>query len=305
MLAVASLRIWSLRNWLHAKTRMRNRGAFAARENLKIAGIPRYACRHVSCMRRKRSKQWSNQTGWKQHLITTHLLMPRTRDPMFRPMVGSRSTTPCSKDMRKEALAHELDSVIRAVRAGDTERFGDIVSVLEAGVRAIFAIMIPDKSLVPDLTHETFVVAYLKLDEYRVGTDFAAWVKTIARNLASNERRRWFREQRFSSRYAVALEDGIVGPWLDELTERLDLEQQTQLLASLQDCLAGLRHAARTTIEHFYLRGLSVADIAASTGRSPGATRGMLFRARAALAQCLVAKGFFAFREDARGDGQT
>lgn len=197
--------------------------------------------------------------------------------------------------MNKDVLNADLDFLVRAVRAGETERFGEVAARLDTSVRSVLAMMIPDKSLVPDLAHEVFVVAYLKLSDYREGTDFAAWVKAIARNLASNERRRWTRERRFSSRYASAIEEEIVGPIVDELTERIDLEQQTQLLDSLRECVAALGHAARDTVERFYFKGASVADIAAGSGRSPSATKVMLFRARAALAACLATKGWLTF----------
>ena len=204
--------------------------------------------------------------------------------------------------MTKGSLAAHLDSMIRAVRAGETERFGEVVSALEADVRTLLAIMIPDKSRVPDLTHEAFVVAYVKLDEYCEGTDFAAWMKAIARNLASNERRRWIREQRFSARYAAAIEDDIVGPLVDRLTDQLEIRQQAQLLAALRECVAGLKKAARDAVERFYFNGASVADIAMSSGRSPGAIKVILFRARAALAECLAMKGWFTFGRGAQAD---
>lgn len=220
---------------------------------------------------------------------------------MIRPLNARRaSPSICSMEMEKAAVATRLDFLVRAVRAGDSQRFGEVVSLLQTGVRSILAVMIPDTSLVPDLAHETFVVAYMKLDEYQEGTDFPAWVKTIARNLASNERRRWIRERRFTSRYATAIDNRIVGPMLDELTEKLELEQQTQLLASLNECLAELSPGARKTVELFYLKGQSVADIAASSGRSTGATKSQLFRARAALAECLAAKGWLRLVKNGR-----
>jgi len=89
----------------------------------------------------------------------------------------------------------ELDDHIRACRQGDPNRFEAVVKACEPTVRAVVAAMIPDENLVPDLTQEVFVIAYRKLESYRPGTDFRAWIRAIARNVAQNERRRWYRRR--------------------------------------------------------------------------------------------------------------
>lgn len=190
-----------------------------------------------------------------------------------------------------DVITSDLDSVIRAVRAGDRERYGEVVTLLEARVRVVLSLMLPDRSVVQDLAHEVFVVAYLKLAEYREGTDFAAWVKAIARNLAYNERRRWIREKKFTSRFAVAIEDDLIGSAIDVLVEKAEEGEKAEISVALRDCVAALSASARETIERFYFDDASVADIATNSGRTTGAIKVMLFRARAALAMCLAAKG--------------
>ena len=43
---------------------------------------------------------------------------------------------------------------------------------------------------VDDIAQETFVIAYRKLTMFERGTNFGAWLRTIARNLVRNELRR-------------------------------------------------------------------------------------------------------------------
>jgi RNA polymerase sigma-70 factor, ECF subfamily len=184
----------------------------------------------------------------------------------------------------------DLEMAIRAVRAGDRERYAEVVTALEARVRVLLSLMIPDRSLVEDLAHEVFVLAYLKLGDYSEGTDFAAWIKAIARNLAHNERRRWLRERKFTARYAVDLEDTIVGPAVDALLDQIDHNEKAELTRVLRDCVAALTTAAQETVRRFYFDGASVADISTRSGRSSSAIKVLLFRARAALADCMAEK---------------
>jgi RNA polymerase sigma-70 factor (ECF subfamily) len=185
----------------------------------------------------------------------------------------------------------DLDLVIRAVRAGDRQRYAEVVIALETRVRVVLSLMIPDRTLVEDLAHEVFVLAYLKLGEYSEGTDFSAWIKAIARNLAHNERRRWLRERKFTTRYVADIEDTLVGPAVDALIEQSEREEKAELWIVLHECIEGLGAVARETVRKFYFGGASVADISTQSGRSLSAIKVLLFRARAALVACMVGKG--------------
>jgi RNA polymerase sigma factor (sigma-70 family) len=59
-----------------------------------------------------------------------------------------------------------------------------------------------DQSASEDLVQQTFVKAFMSLDNYQTGRDFGAWLRTIARNLLRNELRRRGREDKNLSRYS-------------------------------------------------------------------------------------------------------
>ena len=178
-----------------------------------------------------------------------------------------------------------LDDDIAAVLAGDRERFRAVIERCEGEVRLVVAAILPDRDQVDDVAQEAFLLAYRKLAEYRPGSDVAAWIKAIARNLALNQRRAWLRERAAHGEYRDHLER--------ELDQRVvaDSQRQDPAQSAIDDCLGRLGEAARAVIDAHYWRDETAADIAANQARSPEWVRVVLFRARAALADCLRAKG--------------
>ncbi len=178
------------------------------------------------------------------------------------------------------------DGLVTMVLGGDLQAYRQVVERCEAKVRVILAAMLPDQESVDDLAQEVFVTAYSKLGDYRSGTDFEAWIKAITRNLALNERRRWLRyeglKQEFHAEMEVALD-----PLVAEATGRFG----GHVIEALRDCLGQLRPRASQITEAFYFRGHTTEVIAQSLSRPAGWVRLTLFRARAALANCLHLKG--------------
>ena len=179
----------------------------------------------------------------------------------------------------------EFDSMVAAVLAGDREAYRAIIDGCEAKVRVVLAAMLPDKESVDDLAQEVFVTAYGKLREYRPGSDFVAWLKAIARNLALNERRRWFRHQGFKEKFQAEMETALDSSIITA-AERFE----GHVLEALRDCLTKLQEPARRITEDFYFHGQSTETIANRLNRNSGWVRLALFRARSTLAACLQFK---------------
>ena len=102
----------------------------------------------------------------------------------------------------------------------------------------------------------------------------AAWVTTVAMNLARSQVRRWGAERRARTRLGPtsAAPDG---PGLG-----------AEALA-VREALAALPRRQREVTVLRYYGGLDVAEIAAHLGISPGNVKALLFRARHALAAAL------------------
>jgi RNA polymerase sigma-70 factor (ECF subfamily) len=179
-----------------------------------------------------------------------------------------------------------LDQHIEACLQGDMNRFEEVVKLYEPKVRAVLAAMIPDSGQVSDLTQEVFLVAYRRLSSYRSGTNFSAWISTIARNVAQNERRRWYRQQHMHEGYKAETERRLVEN-IDRFVESLPDDS----LAALQECVGGMAGRTRAIVDGFYYDRCSIKEIADILKLSSNAAKVALHRARRALGDCVQKKG--------------
>jgi DNA-directed RNA polymerase specialized sigma24 family protein len=118
------------------------------------------------------------------------------------------------------------------------------------------------------------------------GSDFFAWIKAIARNLALNERKRWFRHHSFKDNFQAEIES-CLDPLVIGFADRFEGD----VFGALRECLSGLEEHARQVTEDFYFKGISTEQIGRQMERKTGWVRLVLFRSRAALARCLESKG--------------
>ena len=139
----------------------------------------------------------------------------------------------------------DFDGMVEQVLAGDREAFRGIVESCESKVRLVLAAMLPESSNVDDLTQETFVTAFRKLPQYEPGTNFPAWIKAIARNLALNERRAWHRRLAMNKKYEAVLE---IENRLDNAVDMLGGSLSDEIAAALRDCINALAPHTREMV---------------------------------------------------------
>lgn len=179
----------------------------------------------------------------------------------------------------------QLEDAIQRVRSGERTAFSTIVKLTEIKLRIILAAMLPNSNTIEDVLQEAYLTAYRKLDNYQAGTDFVSWMKTITRNLALNERRRWIREQSLKQKFQVDLEEKIKIQH-QELMSR-DAEDMAE---TLNECIEKLDEPFREVVREFYFKHSPSKQIAEKLGKSDGAVRLMLLRSRTAIATCLKNK---------------
>ena len=180
---------------------------------------------------------------------------------------------------------NDLDPIIAQIRGGEPDLYRRIVEDCEGPVRTVIAAMIPDPNLTADLTQEVFVIAYQRLATYQPGTNFVAWLRAIARNVAQNERRRWYRRHALEERYQAE-----VAQQVETHVDRLVDELPEDLLNSVQDCVTHIEGKARLLLDGFYYQKHSVHDLAQQLRISTGSVKVILHRARHAVGSCLQKK---------------
>lgn len=88
----------------------------------------------------------------------------------------------------------ELENIVERYRNGETELFDDIYYETQKGVYLTISTIIKDKSTIEDLMQDVYIKAINSLPSYKVGTNFNAWICTIARNHTINYYNRKKRE---------------------------------------------------------------------------------------------------------------
>src|SRR5262249_32006234 len=103
----------------------------------------------------------------------------------------------------------EADRVVAEVLAGETQAFADLVRMYQETVWRIAAALLRDRDATENLVQQVFVDAYFHLDQYAPGTDFGAWIRTVARNRLRKELRTAGREDRRLATYRERLAERL------------------------------------------------------------------------------------------------
>ncbi len=207
-------------------------------------------------------------------------------------------TRPSQAEVRAVAPipAPELDEAaleracVRAVLAGDANRFQELVEAHQDRVYRLALRMLSNEDDAHDVAQEAFLKAYRKLDTYLTEWRFKTWVMTITSNLCIDRlRRRKIEPLAFSDQPLnsdgetpeVDIPSREPGPDVQAATH----EQQR----ILRQMLAALPEEDRQMVQMFYFADLSYDEIVQATGSSLSAVKSRLFRARRALAQSPLA----------------
>lgn len=175
----------------------------------------------------------------------------------------------------------DRDLVLRT-RQGEVNAFGELVRRYQQAVFNVCYRLLGDRHEAEDLTQETFIRAFQRLDTFDVERPFGPWVRRVAANLCLNHLQR---------RRPVSLP--------------LDNERSLALRATSTDPAAALERAERweavraailalpphyrAVIELRHFQGLKYEEIAEVLGISLSQVKTHLFRARKQLVRRLQA----------------
>ena len=172
--------------------------------------------------------------------------------------------------------------VIAAVRGGEGETFAVIVERYQRTLYYFVVGKVADDTEAKDIVQKTFVAAFQKLGEFRLGENLFAWLKGIALNHCRNEWRRYHSQAR------------LAGRLLEEKRAELELasfevrpDDDDRRLAALRECLEQLSPHEQTVIEWRFVQELPLSAIGEQLGRGVEAARLFLYRIRQRLADCV------------------
>jgi RNA polymerase sigma-70 factor (ECF subfamily) len=161
--------------------------------------------------------------------------------------------------------------LVRAARGGDLRAFEQLVERHRDVVFRVVARLVESDQEAEDLTQDTFLRAFHRLERYRGEAPFRSWLLRIAHNTAVTYVTHAGRAAaRPLEEAAGAFEPGSPADQLErrERRERLDKK------------LKGLGRAHRTVLVLRDIEGLSYEEIARITDAPIGSVKGRLHRAR-------------------------
>jgi RNA polymerase sigma-70 factor, ECF subfamily len=166
--------------------------------------------------------------------------------------------------------------LVRAALAGDLRAFERLVERHRDVVFRVIARLLDDDAEAEDLTQDTFLRAFHRLERYRGEAPFRSWLLRIAHNTAVTYVTQAGRAATHpldtaGEEVAMSVEAGSPADQLErrERRERLDKK------------LKGLGPAHRTVLVLRDIEGLSYEEIARITDAPIGSVKGRLHRARA------------------------
>ena len=171
--------------------------------------------------------------------------------------------------MNSPASQVEDQLLVRRTQAGDRQAFGDLVSRYAVIVHGLCAARVGPEHT-PELAHDAFVEAWLKLSSLRDPERFAPWLRALTVNLC----RQWHR-RRYRARSLTADVD------FDAVPDLLDDDEDA--LDTLVVGLARLSDDHRLALALHYAQGLSYEQIAAFLDVPMGTVMSRLHRARSNL----------------------
>jgi len=177
--------------------------------------------------------------------------------------------------MNDDALA------VEAVKAGDKERYGELVRRHERMVYAIAWSRLGQTGLCEEAAQDAFVHGFRFLAALRQPEKYAAWIAKIARNIASTLARKRRTEIENKRRWLLDSQASTLG----SLVSPQNARQDETLADVLKETLEKLPENHRECLVLHYLQERSARECAEALGVSEETFRVRLHRARNALRQ--------------------
>lgn len=168
--------------------------------------------------------------------------------------------------------------LVNRARRGDPAAWSDLVSSHQQHVFRLAYLVLRDAAEAEDVAQETFVRAFLALDDFDTGRPLRPWLTRIAVNLARNRRRalgRYLNQLRRLLNKEPEAERIMKGP-----------EKTVQARWQAHDLWTAVQRLSQIRQEVVYLRyflAMSEADMAQALEVPPGTVKSRLHRALAEL----------------------
>jgi RNA polymerase sigma-70 factor, ECF subfamily len=171
----------------------------------------------------------------------------------------------------------DVEAMVRDARAGDTDALGQLYDTYRDRVARFATGRLGDAEKAEDVTSETFEAVLRDLRFYRPGTDFEAWLFTIAHRRVTDVFRRR------SRRREVALDETVQAAVGGPEEAVLAAERRAEVAGAFRRLRADQQEVLALRV----LGGLSATQAGEVLGKSEGAVRVAQHRALRSLREAM------------------
>jgi RNA polymerase sigma-70 factor (ECF subfamily) len=185
----------------------------------------------------------------------------------------------------------DVEAMVRDARAGDARALGQLYDAYRDRVARFATGRLGDAEKAEDVTSETFEAVLRNLGSYRAGTDFEAWLFTIAHRRVADVFRRRSRRREVALDEAVQMTDRGGRAALPVPLPAVGGPEEAVLAAERRAEVAGafrrLRADQQEVLALRVLGGLSATQVGEVLGKSEGAVRVAQHRALRSLREAM------------------
>jgi RNA polymerase sigma-70 factor (ECF subfamily) len=159
--------------------------------------------------------------------------------------------------------------VLQVIQERSRGAFGELTRRHQASVRSTLTRLTRNPALADDLAQETFIRGFLRIDQYRIGESFRAWLGGIA----YREFLKDLRKQKTSSRHLSRLSNEHLDEPLRTSPDTIDLDR----------ALVALGSEERTAVVLCYAGGMSHSEISVAMDAPLGTVKSWVKRGKTKL----------------------
>lgn len=186
------------------------------------------------------------------------------------------------------------EDILAAARAGDARAFEALARAEEGALYGHVARIIGPGADAEDVIQDTLLSAWRSIGSFNAasGTSFRAWIFRIARNRAIDV----IRARRRKGEVPLEPEPDAGGSdWAEPVAggpDLLTLAADREAFAAVEEALAGIPPEQRDALLLRDVEGFSYDEIALITASAAGTVRSRIHRARIAVRNALVTRGW-------------
>lgn len=191
---------------------------------------------------------------------------------------------------RSEKMGLENEGIlIEKAKSGDAKAFEALIINYEKLVYNVIYRMMGNPEDTYDLSQETFIKVYTKLNQFDGTSQFSTWLYRIATNTCLDELRRRKGKETFSIDQAIESEDSYIHPEQEDKNENVEREIiEKEKAHIIQMALNEVNEKNRAVLILRDIQQLSYDEIAQSLDISLGTVKSRISRGREQVKKILM-----------------